>query len=166
MHHLEDLGSMREVAKLRCVCKAWHAAFTSIPGEASFNLKKGGEMAQLCGFMPSMNSLSLYNVMHMPPNWDMSPVSACSKLTRVFASNSDTDDPFHAWFLDIKPLPKSVMELTLDSVYTDPDSIASLQCGKLTRLKFHSPLHKFQQLEALLKLLPELKVRLLPNIRR
>ena len=127
MDHLRGLGGIKEVANLRRVSKGWQKAFEEYRGEAQADLKEGGDMAQLCGLMPSMTDLSLFNVKHKQHNLDMSPVSACSQLTSVFASQSNTEwPPRFSEYFDVKFLPESVKELTLDELNTDPASIVKL----------------------------------------
>ena len=169
MHKLEKMGSVKEVANLRCVSKAWHAAFTDFPEEASFHLKSDSDIAQLCGLMPNMQSLIISDASIFPDLKHYlfllpADKAACKPVRFSYTSNGPQQ-------FDVAHLPGGLRELALHGFPEGSSSGslllrankpgADLRCPHLTKLAVSCGAGGIDDLDTSLNRLPGLKVRVI-----
>ena len=145
---------------LQLVCKSWREAFLDFSTDiaaASFQQRHSTDLFGVCKMLPSISRLRLSVGVQMHSLY-LSPLSACSYLTRLSLSNFG--NRFGAPQIDILALPPQLRHLEIENVKVDPACYPYMKSTQLTCLTFNPP----QSLEEcktfkLLEQLPKLEVR-------
>lgn len=135
MRHLEGHGGLADVAVLRLVCKAWHAAFREYPGSVGWFLQGEDDLSRLCKMLPDMARLKVQST---DMNIDLQPISMCRNLTHL-RLDGDTDPDQNVSLMpaiDLSLLPRNLKELKMKGVIADRATWEICSSQHLTKLDY------------------------------
>ena len=150
---------LRGLLSLQMVSKYWKATVSEYNGHVELHINQSADIFRLCHTLPSMSDLM---VSACTFNVDLSPLSACSRLTSLSidhaGSQYDIKEAETNQLLDLTSLPSSLEDLTVFKFQLDPARLTNIACCKLRKLILIWTDNTVAETVQLLQLLPELEV--------
>ena len=153
---LERASGLRAFLALRLVSKSWKAAVrAAFTGELEITINDSSSAAisRMCRLLPGMSAL---NIKTCGTSFDLSPVSALSRLVSVDLYN-DSISPI-LMRADLESLPASLETLFLSGFHLRDVHLQHLKCVTLKNLECEITQETFDDTFRLLEALPSLKV--------
>ena len=168
---LGQAGGLQNILSLRLVCSSWRAAVSQYSGSATFNLGAENSLSAICHLLPCLSELDIKTLraeVNLGALMNCSNISSLSltKLLPPKPATSENDLLYIEYLrqqdsilgLDCAYLPASLVELCLDNVTVDPESVESLSCLQLRQMKYLWNFSTPAEVCNLLKRLPHLEV--------
>ena len=145
---------------MRLVSKDWKAAVSQFADSIYMSTGNSTDLGSLCKTLPHVSDL---NITSYTDDLDISPVSAFSRLTRLYMYDvsldlADGSDTRQLLAVDLAWLPPSLKVLSMHHFIIDAAQPINIQCGKLTHLALTWSLNLVEEILEFLELLPDLQV--------
>ena len=153
MHNLKGRGSLADVAVMRQVCKAWHAAFRQYPASLTWSTQNKDDLLGLCNMMPDMASLKVQST---SLDIDLQPVSVCTNLSflRLDRTANLREQIADIPAVDLSLLPRNLKGLEVNGLTATWPALHSCSGLEMTSLKYLWPSSNTDDASELFKLLP------------
>lgn len=148
---------LKDLLRMRLVCKAWKAACSTFSGEAEADIEAQSDLDNLCAALPGLTGLY---VTSCAVDFSLQPLSACSNLRFVNLRNeSPPNQEELVPKLDLDRLPANLEHMTLGNFDYTGGPFEPARFLHLTSLTLCWRPNAVSEVWGLLESLPKLEVR-------